>query len=180
MVEDAIEEYRSDPAVKQLCDTVWCSYLPYTRKRGRVEALVGFCHDLGIRKIGIAACVGLLEQAQIMEGILEAQGFQTTIVCCQVGAVDSRVLRYDPASLRRQRERFTLCNPVAQARILNEAQTELNVVFGLCLGHDIIFNRYAEAPSTVMAVKDYLYDHKPSIVLDKKHPVYRNLVSSEN
>lgn len=180
IVEDAIEEYRNDPASKQLCDTIWRSYLPYTRKQGRVEALVGFCHDLGIRKIGIATCVAFLECAQILEEILEAQGFQTITVCCQAGAVDSRVLGYDPASLGRQRERFTLCNPIAQAEILNEGQTEINIMLGLCLGHDMIFTRYAQAPTTVMAIKDYVYDHKPSTaLLTRRHPVYKRLVNEQ-
>jgi len=54
-----------------------------------------------------------------------------------------------------------MCNPIAQAEILNEAKTDLNILLGLCVGHDTLFMRYARAPVTVLAVKDRVLAHNP-------------------
>jgi len=53
------------------------------------------------------------------------------------------------------------CNPVGQALVLNERQTELNVIMGLCLGHDILFQQFSEAPVTTLVVKDRVTCHNP-------------------
>ena len=54
-----------------------------------------------------------------------------------------------------------MCNPIGQARLLAEARTELNVLMGLCVGHDSLFFRHSEAPVTVLAVKDRVLGHNP-------------------
>ena len=36
-------------------------------------------------------------------------------------------------------------NPILQARVLNQRQTDLNVVVGLCVGHDSLFSKYLVA-----------------------------------
>ena len=41
-----------------------------------------------------------------------------------------------------------MCNPILQAKLLNRAKTDLNVVIGLCVGHDSLFYKYAEALTT--------------------------------
>ena len=45
------------------------------------------------------------------------------------------------------------CNPVLQAQLLNEAGTELNIVMGLCVGHDSLFYKHAKAVTTTLVVK---------------------------
>ena len=54
-----------------------------------------------------------------------------------------------------------MCNPIAQAEYLNRAGCELNVLIGLCVGHDSLFIRYSKAPVTVLAAKDHVYDNAP-------------------
>lgn len=54
-----------------------------------------------------------------------------------------------------------MCNPIAQARLLNKAETDLKIILGLCVGHDSLFLSYAEAPVTVLAVKDRVLAHNP-------------------
>lgn len=54
-----------------------------------------------------------------------------------------------------------MCNPIAQAELLNEAGTELNIIVGLCVGHDALFIRHSKAPVTVLAAKDHVYDNAP-------------------
>ena len=48
-----------------------------------------------------------------------------------------------------------MCNPVAQAEVLNEAGAEFNILLGLCVGHDSMFFKYATAPCTVLRITSY-------------------------
>ena len=34
------------------------------------------------------------------------------------------------------------CNPIAQAKLLNRVETDMNIIFGLCVGHDILFTKF--------------------------------------
>lgn len=43
-----------------------------------------------------------------------------------------------------------MCNPIGQAAFLNEAKTDLNILLGLCVGHDSLFIKYSNAPITVL------------------------------
>lgn len=76
----------------------------------------------------------------------------------RVGAVD-----YDEIGLTKAHpERFaSICNPVAQAKLLNEAGVQLIVQLGLCLGHDLILQEEACVPVTTLVVKDRALDHHP-------------------
>ena len=68
-----------------------------------------------------------------------------------------------------------MCNPIAQAYLFNEEKTEFNVVMGLCVGHDSLFLKYAEAPCTVFAVKDRLLGHNPLAAIYTFDGYYRSL-----
>ena len=57
-------------------------------------------------------------------------------------------------SKRRMSEFEALCNPIAQAELLNRHGCELNVVMGLCIGHDSLFFKYAKGLTTVLVAKD--------------------------
>ena len=63
-----------------------------------------------------------------------------------------------------------MCNPIAQAELLNEAGTELNIIVGLCVGHDALFIRHSKAPVTVLAAKDHVYDNAPLECLKDMQP----------
>ena len=54
-----------------------------------------------------------------------------------------------------------MCNPILQAKILNEAKTELNIVVGLCVGHDSLFYKYSDALVTTAVTKDRVTGHNP-------------------
>lgn len=49
--------------------------------------------------------------------------------------------------------------------ILNALETELNVVIGLCVGHDSLFYRYSKAPVVTLIAKDRVTGHNPAAVL---------------
>jgi len=55
-----------------------------------------------------------------------------------------------------------MCNPVMQAKVLEENSTELNIIVGLCLGHDILFSKYSHVAVTTLIVKDRLLAHNPA------------------
>jgi uncharacterized metal-binding protein len=45
--------------------------------------------------------------------------------------------------------------------ILNEVGTDFNIVMGLCMGHDVLFQEFSNAPTTVLAIKDRAASHNP-------------------
>lgn len=55
----------------------------------------------------------------------------------------------------------SICNPIAQAKLLNQSKTEFNICLGLCVGHDSLFYRYCEAPVTTLVAKDRVTGHNP-------------------
>ena len=132
------------------------------RLRSRVEELAHFARRRGMRKVGVAFCVSMRAEAQRLADKLEAEGLDTALVCCRVGAVDAAEVglpKTDP-------DRFTAtCNPVAQARLLDEAQVELVAAVGLCLGHDLVLQEESVAPVTTLVVKDRVHDHHPIAAL---------------
>jgi len=64
---------------------------------------------------------------------------------------------------------------VFQAFVLNDAETEFNIMLGLCVGHDSLFMRYSDAPCTVLAVKDRVTGHNPLAALYTLNSYYRAL-----
>ena len=55
----------------------------------------------------------------------------------------------------------SMCNPIAQAELLNAAKVDMAVMLGLCIGHDTLFIKYCRVPVTVIAVKDRVTGHSP-------------------
>ena len=73
-----------------------------------------------------------------------------------------------------------MCNPILQARLLNQAHTELNVVIGLCVGHDSLFYKYSNAYTTTLVTKDRVTGHNPAAALYTAQLLYypiKNLTS---
>ena len=58
-----------------------------------------------------------------------------------------------------------MCNPILQAKLLNEEGTQLNVVVGLCVGHDSLFMKYSDALVTTLVTKDRVTGHNPAAAL---------------
>ncbi|WP_291302144.1 DUF1847 domain-containing protein [Desulfovibrio sp. MES5] len=66
----------------------------------------------------------------------------------------------------------TMCNPVLQAKIMNEAGVELNVLLGLCVAHDTLAMRCLDALATVLAVKDRMLGNNPLAALHSSYSNY--------
>lgn len=138
---------------------------PFTRekeKRNRVEELLFFVKERGFSRVGVAYCVSMTKEAQALARRFEGEGVHAELACCRLGAVD-----YDEIGLKKAHpERFaSICNPVAQAKLLNRAGSQLIVQMGLCLGHDLILQEEAKVPVTTLVVKDRALDHDPITAL---------------
>lgn len=120
----------------------------------RIEETMEFARRLGYKKIGLAFCNALSNEAKIVDKIFKYNGFEVESIMCKVGSVSREIVDLEKSNM-------PMCNPIAQAKFLNEAKTELNVVIGLCIGHDSLFFKYSEAPVTVLAVKDRILAHNP-------------------
>jgi uncharacterized metal-binding protein len=127
-------------------------------KEPRIREVVLFAKELGYRKLGLAFCIGLADEASVVARILE-QDFEVVSICCKHCGIDKKSMGLEQIDPTRKRE--TMCNPAGQANVLNEAKTELNIVIGLCVGHDAIFNMTSRAPVTTLIVKDRVLAHNP-------------------
>jgi len=126
----------------------------------RVQELVLFAQKMGYTRLGIAFCVGCADEARALSEILDPR-FALASVCCKVCGIDKRDFGLKTI---RGNVRETVCNPIGQAQVLNDAGTELNIIIGLCLGHDIVFTRHSHAPVTTLVVKDRVLANNPAAV----------------
>jgi len=141
----------------------------------RLEEVMSFARRIGAKRLGIASCVGLIREARILQGIFEANGFQVASVVCKVGSIPKEEIGLAEEEKIHPGQFEALCSPIGQAKLLNEAGTDLNVVVGLCVGHDSLFFRHSEAPVTVLIAKDRVTGHNPAAVLYTSHSYYRRV-----
>ncbi|NEW94192.1 DUF1847 domain-containing protein [Rhodopseudomonas sp. BR0M22] len=132
----------------------------YYCKLNRVEETVAFARRIGATRIGIATCIGLIEETKLLVDVLRLAGFETRTALCKVGSIDKTEIGV-PEELKIKAGHEACCNPVLQARLLNREHTQLNIIMGLCVGHDSLFIRHAEAPVTTLVVKDRVLAHNP-------------------
>ncbi len=127
----------------------------------RVEETMLFARRMGVRRLGVAFCVGLRREAKTLNKVFVANGFEVESVCCKTGAISKRHIGVSDAEQVRPGEFEPMCNPIGQAKLLNAAGTGLNVIFGLCVGHDSFFIKYSDAPVTCLVAKDRALAHNP-------------------
>jgi uncharacterized metal-binding protein len=127
----------------------------------RIREICEFARKMGYTRLGLVFCVGLAKEAAIVAQILHNQGFETVSVACKVGSVPKEEIDVKDSEKIFIGEHESMCNPILQAVIVNDAKTDFNILLGLCVGHDSLFFKYAEAPTTVLAVKDRVAGHNP-------------------
>lgn len=135
----------------------------------RIKELIEYSKRMGYKKLGLAFCVGLRDEAKILTDILEKNGFEVVSVACMSGAPTRDEVGYESYPSAGN----VICNPIMQAEVLNREQTELNVMLGLCIGHDILFIKYSKADVTPIAVKDRILAHNPLGALYTSQGYYR-------
>ena len=129
----------------------------YYDKETRLGETILFAKELGFKKIGLAFCIGLSEEAKIIDEIF-SKHFEVVSVCCKVCGIDKKDFDLPHISSENQE---VMCNPAGQAQLLNDAETQLNVLCGLCVGHDAIFAKVSKAPVTTLIAKDRILAHNP-------------------
>ena len=128
----------------------------------RIVETIEFARRMGCTRLGLVFCIGLRREAETVHRILETNGFEVVSVLCKVGRVPKSELDLEQKNhIDQQIETESMCNPILQAFILNQEKTELNILLGLCVGHDSLLIKYAEGMCTVLAVKDRLMGHNP-------------------
>lgn len=127
----------------------------------RVEETIDFARRCSFSHLGLAFCVGLHAEAKIVARILRANGFAVDSVACKNGSFPKEELGLSDEDKVRPGRFEAMCNPIGQAMALSRAGTELNIVLGLCVGHDSLFMMHSKAPVTVLAVKDRVLGHNP-------------------
>lgn len=154
---------------------------PYVMQptKTRMEEIVEFSRKMKCRKLGLAFCIGLSKEASVVQEILRMKGFEVISILCKAGRTSKdRVGIKDEEKIFRGTEE-AMCNPIFQAKLFNEEKTDLNILLGLCVGHDSLFFKYAKAPTTVLAVKDRVTGHNPLAPIYLSTSYYQKLRHSE-
>ncbi len=189
VVRHAFDEYRGDSIdariahvaaqVEGLCYQPVPGSDAVNARWTRVEDTIAFAKLMGYRKIGIATCIGMLEETERLSAILRAQGFDPQSVCCKAGSIDKLELGLQESDKVRPGSFEPACNPIAQAEICNRLETDMNMIVGLCVGHDMLFNKHSKAPVTTLVVKDRVTGHNPVAVLYGQNFYYKRLQKQE-
>lgn len=130
----------------------------------RLEEIMQFAKKMNYKKLGLAFCIGLSQEAKTLEEILRHHKFEVSSMICKNGGISKEFIDIKPEEQLRPGFEV-MCNPIGQAEFLNLEETDFNIVLGLCVGHDSLFYKYSKAPVTVLAVKDRRLGHNPMVAL---------------
>ena len=198
-----VRERYFDPAMRQFIECAAdTSSSCYDLQQTRIQEVMHFARGMGYRRIGIAFCSALIEEAEAAARVFAANGFEPVGAICRIesmtradaqlplpstrtqvnegaaasakgdsaiaGAsvnVNAQEHSKDPsaeASVEASSSAGYVCNSYMQARVLNEAHTDLNVIVGMCVGHDIIVMQETDAPCTTLVSRDWAFNHNPA------------------
>lgn len=173
--------YRDDPEIYKIFYSAAKIEGEHYGKMTRVEETVYFIKEMGYKRIGIATCMALINETKLFTKVLDAKGINNYVVAvCKVGSIDKTEIGL-PDGIKIHPGNFEpSCNPIMQAKILEEAGTDFNIVIGLCVGHDTVFLQRSKAPCTVLVVKDRVLVHNPCAALYNSHAYYKRVVQKED
>jgi len=164
----------AEPENQRMAQDVARTWKDYGRLT-RVEETVLYARLRGFKKLGVAFCVGLSEEAEKFTNLLRNEGFEVASACCMFGGFSSDDVELPVEEKAFGGGRQPMCNPIGQARLLDEAGCELNIILGLCVGDDTLFIKHSQAPVTVLAVKDRVLAHNPLGALYTARNIYTRL-----
>ena len=188
LIQQALTEY-DDPQTREFARQASIQefecymHLPegLTPRNPRVEEVAQFAKKMGYKKLGIAFCIGLQDEAKMLTRILENRGFEVVSACCKAGAIPKeRIGITEEQKIGGPGTFETMCSPITQAEILNDEGTEFNILVGLCVGHDSLFFKYSKAPVTVLVAKDRVFGHNPVMGLYLTGSYYRKLLRKDS
>lgn len=176
VMDESLETYRDDPLVTQIMLASAQVEGQYYGQLTRVEEIIVFAKKIGAKKVGIASCAGLIRENRVFADILRANGLSVFGVLCKVGGQDKCSVGIDDADKIKPGHYEAMCNPIMQAKLCNKEKTDLNVISGLCVGHDSLFMKHSDAPVTYLIVKDRVLAHNPIGALNTGHSYYKRLL----
>ncbi|UCG08772.1 MAG: DUF1847 domain-containing protein [Desulfobacterales bacterium] len=141
----------------------------------RIMETIEFAKRMQYERLGLVFCIGLVKEAKVVENLLTNEGFEVVSALCKMGREPKETIGVTDDQKIRIGCFESMCNPIAQAFVLNSENTEFNIVMGLCVGHDSLFLKYSEAPCTVLAAKDRLLGHNPLAAIYTIDSYYRSL-----
>ena len=141
----------------------------------RIQETIEFANKMGYKRLGLAFCGGLKHEAKIVSDILTKQGFELASVMCKAGGTQKEFLGLTENQKVAPGMPEPMCSPITQAKLLNAAKTEFNILFGLCVGHDSLIMKFSEPLCTVLVVKDRVTGHNPLAAIQLYRSYYRKL-----
>ncbi|MCK4343507.1 MAG: DUF1847 domain-containing protein [Phycisphaerae bacterium] len=148
-----------DPRIAQLHRAASAIEARHYCREPRIREIMLFAKEMGYHKLGLAFCIGLADEALTIAEIF-GRGFEVVSVCCKLCGIPKKTFGF--AQIVPDKDPEVMCNPAGQATMLNEAGTELNIICGLCVGHDAIFSMISRAPVTTLIAKDRVLAHNPA------------------
>jgi uncharacterized metal-binding protein len=114
----------------------------------RLEESIEFARNAGYSRIGLAYCYGVEAEAKSVSELIRSAGISITAVSCTAGSMSQAQVNSE-SSLP-----GVSCNPLSQAAQLNAEGAELALLYGLCMGHDILFTREFSGDVSTLLVKE--------------------------
>ncbi len=133
--------YATDEARKLLYHSARVEAEGYGRWT-RVHEVAELSRRMGYQSLGVTYCPDMEREARLTARILREEGIEVDIP--------------DPGAD---------CDPEGQAAFLAERGTQLNVLAGMCVGHDALFIRHSLAPVTSLVIRDRRLAHNPAAAL---------------
>jgi uncharacterized metal-binding protein len=129
--------------------------------KNRIELTMEYARLRGYNRLGLAFCVGLSQEAELLSNALINEGFEVISAGCMCGSLCSDDVGLPEEDKIMAGRRQPMCNPIGQAAVLDKEGSQLNIMLGLCVGDDVLFIKHSKAPVTVIAVKDFALAHNP-------------------
>lgn len=155
---------------------------PYVMQptKTRIVEICEFAERMGYKRLGLAFCIGLAAEAELVAEVFRAHDFEVVSAACKAGRSSKEaLLGLGEEHKIYQGTEEAACNPIYQAKLLEAGGAEFNVLLGLCVGHDSLFFKHAEAPTTVLAVKDRVTGHNPMAALYTSATYYKKITQPD-
>lgn len=141
----------------------------------RILEIAEFARRMNYRRLGLIFCAGLAREGRLVAEFYRSKGFEVVSAICKVGQVPKENIGIADDQKIAIGRHESMCNPISQAMLMNEAETEFNILLGLCVGHDSLVFKYSQAFCTVLAAKDRVFGHNPLAAVYTLDSYYRYL-----
>lgn len=176
-LETTLERYGEDEFLARLMQASAAIDAEGYLKMTRVEETVEFIKRMDFKLVGIASCVSLMKEVRAFCRILDKNEIAYRVASCKIGRQDKSACNIREEDRMKPVDQMeAMCNPLMQAEYLASEGTDFNIVVGLCVGHDVVFNMNSQAPFTSLIVKDRVTCHSPAAPLNHLDGIYRKLL----